>query len=58
MVATALRATGANRVILRDYLANQEISRAGKIVTPFEPAGKDLRKPALVKLQTTSLAKP
>jgi hypothetical protein len=45
-------------LILRDYLANQEISRAGKIVTPFDPASNDLRKPALVKLQTTSLAKP
>ncbi len=58
MVATALRATGANRVILRDYLANQEISRKHETVTHFDPAGNDLRKSTLVKLQTNSPAKP
>ncbi|MGB2633845.1 MAG: ABC transporter substrate-binding protein [Candidatus Acidiferrum sp.] len=58
MVATALRATGANRVILRDYLANQEISREPETLMPFDPAGNDLRKLALVKLQTNSPAKP
>lgn len=58
MVATALRATGANRVVLRDYLANQEISRERETVTHFDPAGNDLRKSTLVKLQTNSPAKP
>jgi hypothetical protein len=58
MVATALRATGPNRIILRDYLANQGISREREIVTPFDPAGNDLRKPTLVKLQTNNQAKP
>ncbi|MGB9471692.1 MAG: ABC transporter substrate-binding protein [Candidatus Acidiferrum sp.] len=58
MVAKEIRATGANRVMLRDYLANQEISRDPKTVKPFDPAGNDLRKLALVKMQTNSPAKP
>jgi ABC-type branched-subunit amino acid transport system substrate-binding protein len=49
MLSSALRATGANRVLLRDYLANQA-PHQGKI-TPFDPAGNSVQEFSVVRVQ-------
>jgi ABC-type branched-subunit amino acid transport system substrate-binding protein len=49
MLASALRATGANRVLLRDYLANQA-PHEGKVM-PFDPAGNSMQEFTIVSLQ-------
>jgi ABC-type branched-subunit amino acid transport system substrate-binding protein len=49
MLASALRATGVNRVLLRDYLANQA-PQEGKVM-PFDPAGNNLQEFTIVKIQ-------
>lgn len=58
LIATAVRASGANRGMLRDYLANQGSSSEGETATPFDPAGNDVRQPTLVKLQANNAARP
>ena len=41
LIAAGLRTTGANRILLRDYLANDGKFRAASAVVPFDPAGND-----------------
>lgn len=50
LLAGALRTTGANRVLLRDYLANRA-PHEGK-ATPFDPAGNSMQEFTVVTLQT------
>jgi ABC-type branched-subunit amino acid transport system substrate-binding protein len=57
VVAAALRTTGANRVLLRNYLANEGKPTATAML-PFDPAGNSLKEFAIVRLQSTSAAKP
>lgn len=52
VLASALRATGANRVLLRDYLANQA-PHEGK-VTQFDPAGNSVQEFAIVAIQNVT----
>jgi ABC-type branched-subunit amino acid transport system substrate-binding protein len=49
MLCSALRATGANRVLLRDYLANQGPQK-GKVM-PFDPAGNNVQEFSIVRVQ-------
>ena len=41
VIAAGLRAAGANRVLLRDYLANDGKFRAASAIVPFDPAGNN-----------------
>jgi ABC-type branched-subunit amino acid transport system substrate-binding protein len=41
LVIAGLRSAGVNRVLLRDYLANDGTFRAALPVVPFDPAGND-----------------
>jgi ABC-type branched-subunit amino acid transport system substrate-binding protein len=50
-IAIALRTTGANRVLLRDYLAKGK-SPGSASVAPFDPAGNSLRQFAIVGVET------
>ena len=58
LLSAAIRHTGANRVLLRDYLANEERPAGAEDNTPFDPAGNSLRTFALIRLQSENLAKP
>jgi len=49
-ISTALRTTGANRVLLRDYLANQLPNAQTAHATPFDSAGNSLQSFSLVPL--------
>jgi ABC-type branched-subunit amino acid transport system substrate-binding protein len=57
-VAAALRTTGSNRVLLRDYLAGEGKSREAASAMPFDPAGNSLQEFAIVQLQSTATVKP
>jgi branched-chain amino acid transport system substrate-binding protein len=54
-VAAALRTTGVNRVLLRDYLANGNKQHEPANLVRFDPAGNSLQEFAVVKLEN---AKP
>jgi len=41
LIVAGLRSTGANRTLLRDYLANDGKFRALSAVVPFDPAGNN-----------------
>jgi len=56
LLAAALRVTGANRVLLRDYLANQGNGQESSTSMPFDPAGNSLREFSVVQLQSTDRA--
>jgi ABC-type branched-subunit amino acid transport system substrate-binding protein len=56
-IAAALRTTGANRVLLRDYLASTGKSGATEIL-PFDPAGNRLQEFTIVSLRVPGSAKP
>jgi len=58
VLSLAIRHTGANRVLLRDYLANEGKPAGAEDNTPFDPAGNNLRTFALVRLQLENPAKP
>lgn len=58
LLAAALRATGASRVLLRDYLANENTPRNTSAKMPFDPAGNSLQEFTLVRIQPTAPAKP
>ncbi len=53
LLAAALRVTGANRVLLRDYLANQGSGQESGTSMPFDPAGNSLREFSVVHLEST-----
>ncbi len=53
LLAAALRVTGANRVLLRDYLANQGSGQESGTSMPFDPAGNSLREFSVVRLEST-----
>lgn len=50
LIVAALRTTGANRVLLREYLANQVEPRDPNRKMPFDPAGNDAREFKLIRL--------
>lgn len=50
-VAAALRTTGVNRVLLRDYLANANKQHEPVNLLTFDPAGNSLQEFAVVKLE-------
>jgi ABC-type branched-subunit amino acid transport system substrate-binding protein len=58
MIAAAVRSTGANRILLRDYFANEGKSRRTEDNVPFDPAGNSLQDFTIVTLQEPCLAKP
>ena len=58
MLATALRTTGANRVLLRDYLANEGNSRGPMEITGFDPAGNSVQEFRIVDVGASAPAKP
>jgi ABC-type branched-subunit amino acid transport system substrate-binding protein len=58
LLAAALRTTGANRVLLRDYLASEGKSRDATGSVPFDPAGNNRQEFSVVNLQTIALATP
>ena len=53
LLAAALRVIGANRVLLRDYLANQGSGQESGTSMPFDPAGNSLREFSVVQLEST-----
>lgn len=53
MIAAGLRATGTNRVLLRDYFASQGKFHDIAGIVPFDPAGNRVGEFALVKLTPT-----
>ena len=58
LVATALRATGANRISLRDYLANERTPGDSSTKIPFDPAGNSLQPFTLVPVQLLTPLRP
>jgi len=58
MLSVGIRHTGANRVLLRDYLANEGKPAGAEDNTPFDPAGNNLQTFVLVRLQSENPAKP
>jgi branched-chain amino acid transport system substrate-binding protein len=58
LLATALRTTGANRVLLRNYLAGEgKFSHLANELA-FDSAGNSLQEFSLVKLQLTTITMP
>ncbi len=58
MIAAAVRSTGPNRVLLRDYFAYEGKSHRTEGNALFDPAGNSLREFTIVTLQEPGLAKP
>jgi ABC-type branched-subunit amino acid transport system substrate-binding protein len=50
LVAAGLRSAGANRVLLRDYLANDGEFRGASAVIPFDPAGNNTEEFTIVTI--------
>jgi len=57
LMATALRSTGANRILLRDSFANEGKPSATKSM-PFDAAGNDMQEFAIVRLHSPAKAFP
>lgn len=49
-IAAGLRAAGANRVLLRDYFAHDGQFHDAAAIVPFDPAGNNIEKFAIVKI--------
>lgn len=58
MLATALRTTGANRVLLRDYLADEGNFRSPMETMAFDPAGNRLQEFRIVDVRASAPVKP
>ena len=55
LIAAALRGAGANRVLLRDYFANEGRLPGAPSLMPFDPAGNSVEKFAVVELLAVSI---
>ena len=58
MIAAALRSTGANRVLLRDFFASEGKFPRVEGRPPFDPAGNSLQAFTIVNLQAPGPIKP
>ena len=50
LIVTGLRTAGTNRVLLRDYLANDGKFRSASAVVPFDPAGNNIEEFTIVTI--------
>jgi branched-chain amino acid transport system substrate-binding protein len=55
LIAAALRGAGANRVLLRDYFANEGKFPGASGLMPFDPAGNNMEEFAVVEVLPASI---
>ena len=58
LAAVGLRAAGANRILPRDYFANDGMFRGTTGRIPFDPAGNDTEEFTIAAISAPSTAAP